>query len=145
MKTLVERFPELFVIEHNSFFYGGCSDRIIISPVIKAAIPNLEKAAKDYATKTIIDADINIEAFENCKNRFINGACWYVSNVLGLKALSDKELKQTYTIAKTIYSKDYCETTFSDDYTKEDTLILKESLEEDFGEGIKYGAFTSSK
>jgi hypothetical protein len=138
-KSLVDLYPELFEIQPNDFFANVELD---ISSVVKATIPLLENKAKDYAMETIVNPKDNPEAVEECKNRYIDGACWYTTNVFKLKALEDKELKRTLKAAREIYSRNYCETVPEEsDYSKEDALNLKEVLEEDFGEGVKWAAF----
>ena len=138
-KTLVDLYPELFELRPSAFFDYG---KLSISPVVKASIPLLVKKAKDYAMKTIVDPDDNLQAVEDCKNRFIDGACWYTTNVFKLKALGTDEYKRTLKTARDIYSKSYCESVSEEsNFSKEDAQNLKEVLEEDFGEGVKWAAF----
>jgi hypothetical protein len=142
MKTLVDLYPELFDVQPSSFFDDG---KLSISLIVKASLPLLDKKAKDYAMKTIVDPDDNPQAVEDCKNRYIDGACWYTTNVFKLKALGTDELKRTLKTAREIYSRKYCETCIAEgsDYSKEDTQNLKEVLEEDFREGMKWAAFAA--
>jgi hypothetical protein len=141
MKTLVDLYPELFDVQASAFFENG---KLSISPVVEATITQLDKKAKDYAMKTIVNPNDNPQAVEDCKNRYIDGACWYKTNVFKLKALGDEELKRTLKTAREIYSKDYCETVLEEsNYSKEDTLNLKEIVEDDFREGVKWAAFVS--
>lgn len=140
-KSLVDLYPELFEVQPSAFFDNGELD---MSSVVKASIPLLENKAKDYAMKTIVNPEDNLEAMEDCKNRYIDGACWYTTNVFKLKALRDEELKRTLKAARELYSRNYCETVLEEsDYSKEDALNLKEVLEEDFREGVKWGAFVA--
>ena len=56
----------------------------------------------------------------------------------------NEELKRTLKAARELYSRNYCETVLEEsDYSKEDALNLKEVLEEDFREGVKWGAFVA--
>ena len=141
MKTLVDLYPELFDVQPSSFFDDG---KLSISLIVKASLPLLDKKAKDYAMKTIVDPDDNPQAVEDCKNRYIDGACWYTTNVFKLKALGTDELKRTLKTAQEIYSKSYCESVMEEsDFSKEDAQNLKEVLEEDFREGVKWAAFAA--
>lgn len=141
MKTLVDLYPELFDVQPSVFFENG---QLSISPVVKATIKLIDKKAKDYAMKTIVNSGDNLEAVEDCKKRFIDGACWYATNVFKLKTLGTDELKRTLKTAREIYSKGYCETVLEEsNYSKEDTLNLKEVVEEDFREGVKWAAFVA--
>lgn len=141
MKTLVDLYPDLFDVRPSAFFANG---ELHISPVVKASIPQLEVKAKEYAMKTIVDPDDNPQAVDDCKNRYIDGACWYTTNVFKLKTLGDEELIRVLKTAREIYSKDYCKNVLEEsDYSREDTLNLKEILEEDFKEGVKWAAFVA--
>lgn len=138
-KTLVDLYPELFELRPSTFFDDG---KLSISSIVKATISHLDKKAKDYAMKTIVDPHDNPQAVEDCKNRYIDGACWYTTNVFKLKALGIDELKRTLKTAREIYSKSYCETVLEEiDFSKEDAQNLKEELEDDFREGVNWAAF----
>ena len=100
MKTLVDLYPELFDVQASAFFENG---KLSISPVVEATITQLDKKAKDYAMKTIVNPNDNPQAVEDCKNRYIDGACWYKTNVFKLKALGDEVTSGTGTVSHCLF------------------------------------------
>jgi hypothetical protein len=140
MNSLVELYPDLFVVKPNSFFE---KDELDISYTVDLAVEVLKKCAIEYAVNSIEDPDNNYQAVEVCKDRFIDGACWYATNFTKLNVLTNKKYDIVLKTASSIYARDYCKNVHLDeeDYTREDAALLKDIVIDDFREGVKYAEF----
>lgn len=134
MKSLTELFPDLFELESK--------DREWYQS-IKLSIPNceLEMAAQDFAYKSIIEPDDNIEAVEDCIRRFKDGAYWCCANFGCLQKLSVEKFEKAIDIAVLLYSKEQCkfiELEENNYFSESDALDLMEVIQDEFKSGIEW-------
>lgn len=137
MLSLVEAYPDLFEVKPNSFFE---KDELDISDTIDLSEGNLNVHAYKYAKESIVDADNNSEAVEECVERVLDGACWYYTNYSKLDALSEKQFLSVLKTALSIYARNFCKDVFIPDlnFTKKDARLIKKYTIFDFGEGVRY-------
>ncbi|MCQ2217335.1 MAG: hypothetical protein MJZ33_02475 [Paludibacteraceae bacterium] len=101
-------------------------------------INKINDAAKNFAFEAIEDPNNHMDAVEEFKSGFIQGAEWLFENI---NKISDKKLEEALELideaienqAKLLMSK--CET---NDFTEEEKLVLLESFKYPYKEGIDW-------
>ena len=132
-KTIAELFSYLFELEPEKRKWFE---------LLKVTIPNyeLEKAAKTFAFRAIVNPEDNIEAVDECICRFKDGAFWYCTNYNKLEKLSVEEFEKTIDIALLLYSKEQCKfiEAGDNDFSDNDVLDIMEVIQDEFKSGIEW-------
>ena len=135
-KSISERFPYFFKLEssdlqwYESMGFEDESDLETLSEEI-------ESAAKEYATKTLVNADE--QEIDDCAYDFLYGATWYLTNYKKLNSLPKEQSENAIIIAQIKYAKEECEDIVPDgDWSLSDAYSYIYSISSFYLDGVDW-------
>lgn len=137
-KSIADLFPYYFKLESGDLqWYESMGFEMLFDNFTT----QLEKVAKEYGMKSIIDPEEHSESVDNCSENFCNGACWYISNHDKLIRLPANQYGNAIVIAQILYAKEVCEDAYvpsEENWTQHDAFNYICNVESDFAAGVDW-------